>query len=170
MEFDTRISSIFVMNMFFIGFAFVMAFYCSFYGDFRYAGFRYIYLIWLAIGFTRLLNYRKYFNFVIFRKPILVVNESGIYDLADNIKYLWKDIISIDEANAYLYIKVGNPKEYLANIQNPLKRFIKKLMSEPFKINVDMIRVNGDVLLDILDEYSNQALITSGNASIITNP
>jgi len=158
MEFQTRISGTFVMNMTFILLAFCMAAYGAVYPILSPSYFHYLYMVWLIIGFTRLIVYRKYFNFVAGRKTILVVNGSFIYDLANDIKYNWDDINSVYEDNAYLYINLLDPDVYLAAIKNPFKRLKEKLTGESFRINIDMVNINADVLLEILEEYSDEAI------------
>ena len=158
MEFHTRISGTFVMNMIFILLAFCMAVYSAVYANLSHSFFRYLYVVWLIIGLTRFMIYRNYFNFVAGRKTILIVNETFIYDLANNIKYNWEDINSVNEDNAYLYINLRNPNEYMAGIKNPLKRLRKRLTGESFRINIDMVNVNPNVLLEILEEYSDEAI------------
>jgi hypothetical protein len=172
MEFEIRQSGIFIMNMFLIIMAVFMAVFSFFYQGFRFSIYHYSFILWLVLGLARLFLYWKYIPLILSKKTALIVNESFIYDLADGIKYNWKDIRSVEEENAYLYIKLNNSDEYLANIQNPLKRFFKSIISEPFKINIDMIKINANVLLEILDDYSMQAeeMEHSGSPSIITNP
>jgi len=158
MEFQTRISGTFVMNMIFILLAFFMAAYSAVHPILSPSYFRYLFVVWLIIGLTRLISYRKYFNFVAGRKTILTVNESFIHDLANDIKYNWEDINSVYEDNAYLYINLHNPNDYVAAIKNPFKKLKKQLTGELFRINIDMVNVNPNVLLDILDEYSDEAI------------
>src|SRR5258708_7761657 len=122
MEFKTRISNTFIMNMFMIALALLMAYCTFFHRGFRYEIFNYSYVVWLFIAFIRLRNYRRYIYLMLLNKPVLIVNETYIYDLAKNVKYYWKDIESIYEDNAYLYIKLYKPDEYLTAKGKPLKK------------------------------------------------
>ena len=160
MEFKTRMSNTFIMNLFMIALALLMASFSLFNQSPQNGIINYIYILWLFIAYVRLRIYLKYINLMIFRRPVLIVNETCIHDLAKKIKYYWKDIDTVHEDNAYLYIKVYKPAEYLSKIGGPLKRFIKGLVSNPFNtpfiININMVDVNPDLLLTVLDNYSKE--------------
>jgi hypothetical protein len=170
MEFKARASSTFVMNMILIALAMGMGIFSFFYTGFRYDFFKYSYILWLSIGFVRLRTYRRYIYLVLYNKPTLVVNESYIYDLANEIKYYWEDIDEIYEDNAYLYIKLYKPGEYAGKIGGPIKKFINGLISNlyntPFVINVDMVDIHLVALLEILDDYSIKANEIENSLSI----
>jgi len=159
MEFKARASNTFLMNMFLIAFALLMAT-----GDFvrppRPDGFwHYRYIGWLLIALTRFIACRKYLYFILTGKLVLVVNETFVHDLISNIKYNWTDIEEIYDKNAYLYIKLYHPTDYVKYIRNPFKKLwaknvVKSADKTPFKINMDIVNVNPNVLLQVLDEYS----------------
>jgi hypothetical protein len=161
MEFKTRISSTFIMNMFLIALALGMAVISFFYASFRYPFFHYSYLIWLIIAYVRFRTYRRYIYLILNNKPVLIINESYVYDGAKKIKYYWKDIEEVYDDNAYLYLKLHNPEEYLNKLGNPANRFTSEVFSNvhktPFVINTDMVNVNANVFLEILNNYSDQA-------------
>jgi hypothetical protein len=170
MEFKTRTSSTFIMNMILIALALGMAIFSFFYTGFRYGIFKYSYILWLFIGYIRLRTYSRYIYLILSNKPALIVNESYIYDLANEIKYYWKDIDEINEDNAYLYIKLYNPAAYLSKTGRPVKRFMNGLISNPYKtpfvINADMVDVHLGALLEILDDYSIKANETENSLTI----
>ena|ERR1700761_7788254 len=159
MEFEVRYGNVFVMNLLLIGLAIVMAF-LSFFGSFSgYGLLKYFCALWMLIAFVRYLSYRRYISLRYRHKPVLTVNEIFIYDAVKNIKYYWKDIEEVYENNLYLYIKLNNPASYIQYISNPYRKFmakraVKSQGETPFTINMDMIKVNPNVLLETLDEYS----------------
>ena len=158
MEFKTKLSNVFVMNMIMIILALCMSAFSFFYTGFRYPIFHYSCILWLVIAFIRLKAYIKYIQLRFYQKPVLIVNENYIYDLAKEIKYYWKDIKEIYDDNGYLYINLYEPEDYLNNIKGPFNRFMAGFRKTPFTINVDMVYVNQSVLLDILDDYSIEAI------------
>jgi len=162
MEFKTRMSSTFIMNIFMIALALGMAVFSYFYKGFRYPIFNYSCILWLFIAYVRLMNYRRYIYLMLNGKPVLIVNENYIYDLAKDIKYYWQDIDEIFEENSYLYIKLHKPNEYLEKLEGGVKRFISDVFSNkyntPFVINADMVNVNSQALLEMLDNYSMESL------------
>jgi len=86
MEFKPRVSNTFIMNMFMIALALLMAFYTFFHRFSRYEIFNYSYLAWLLIAYIRLRNYWRYIYLMLLNKPVLIVNETYIYELAKNVK------------------------------------------------------------------------------------
>ena len=157
MEFKVNQSSTFIMNMFLVVLALLMAFYSRLHTDPSDGIISYAYILWLLIAILRFSTYRKYLYLMIYGKPVLIVNEEYIYDAAQDIKYKWEDITEIKEANAFLYIELDNEKEYLARIKNPLTRLIIVLRGTALRINIDMVKVNPNALLQILDDYSIKA-------------
>ncbi len=164
MEFEVRYGNVFVMNLLLIGLAIVMAF-LSFFGSLSGHGLlKFFCALWMLIAFVRYLSYRQYISLRYRHKPVLTVNEIFIYDAAKNIKYYWKDIEEVYENNLYLYIKLNNPADYIQYISNPYRKFIAKQAVKsgretPYVINMDMIKVNPNVLLEMLDEYSMETLL-----------
>ncbi|MES2112914.1 MAG: STM3941 family protein [Bacteroidota bacterium] len=160
MEFKARASNTFLMNMFLIAFALLMAA-----SDFAQPpkpdGFwHYRYIGWLLISMARLFVYWKYLYILLTGKLVLSVNEVSVQDLVKNIKYNWNDIKEIYDENGYLYLKMYMPADYVRYIKNPIKR-LRAMKSDinlsnqtPFKINMDMVNVNPNVLLQLLDDYS----------------
>src|SRR5271165_4951501 len=111
MEIKTRMSSTFIMNMFLITLALLMAVFSFFHRSPKYGIINYIYILWLFIAFVRVRVYLKYIYLMIFGLPVLIVNETCIHDLAKKIKYYWKDIEAVYDDNASLYIKLYKPAE-----------------------------------------------------------
>jgi hypothetical protein len=150
------------MNLFLIALAFAMAIFCFFYRSFKYDFYRYSWIIWLVVGLFRLMFYRKYLQFIISDKPILIVNEFYIEDLAQEIRYHWKDIDQVYEDNGTLFIKLYNNVDYAAKMGGLTKKIFSGFISRsilmtngtPFVINIDAVNVNPNALLQILDDYS----------------
>jgi hypothetical protein len=157
MEFKPRLSNAFIMNIFMIILALLMALTC-FFIKFPNRIFNHSYILWLFIAYIRLRKYGKYIYFLFTGKTLFIVNENYIYDGARKIKYYWDDIEEINVENAYLYLKLKNPNEYLNKIGWRSRSFIEELISNsygtPFVINVDVVSVNLNALLVILDSYS----------------
>ena len=59
-------------------------------------------------------------------KFVLTVNVISVHDLVKNIKYDWKDIEEIYEKNAYLYIKLYKPTDYMKYLRGPIGRLWAK--------------------------------------------
>ncbi|WP_295798871.1 STM3941 family protein [Mucilaginibacter sp.] len=122
----------------------------------------YLYIGWLLIAIARFLIYRKYIYFGVKNKAVLTVDEICIYDMIKNTKYYWSDIKEVYEKNAYLYITLYNPVEYLNNFHSPIKKYFAKRRINskkrtPYYINIDVVNVNPNVLLELLDDYSIEA-------------
>ena len=164
MEFKIRQSNTFIMNMFMILLALAMAVFCFLHHNFKYRFFHYSYILWLVIALSRWIVYRPYIYLMVKAKPVLIVNDVFVDDRARGIKYYWNDIEEIYEDNGYLFISLYQPVDYFAKINNPVKRYLTKLLYKPgssptpYKINIDMINVSPDALLQLLDDYSLQAL------------
>jgi len=162
MEFKIRYSNTFVMNIFAIVVASLFAI-MNFISPIAKTGVsHYLYIGWLLIAIFRFLIYRKYIYFGVKNKTVLIVDETCIYDLIKNAKYYWRDIKEVYEKNAYLYIVLYDPADYLNNIQNPIKRFWAKSLTgskkrTPYNINIDVVNVNPNVLLEFLDDCSTEA-------------
>ncbi|MDB4923838.1 STM3941 family protein [Mucilaginibacter sp.] len=159
MEFKIRYSNTFVMNMSLIIIALLMASWDFISPTFQHGFLHYKYILWLVLALVRFLHYRKYIYLGLANKPVLIVNETYIYDLTKNIKYYWEDIKEVYERNAYLYINLYKPDDYLDNFHNPIKKLIAKNIiaakdRTPYNINIDLINVNPNVFLEILDDYS----------------
>jgi hypothetical protein len=163
-EFQTKQSSVFIMNMLLIALALGMAIFSFIYKHFQHAYFQYSYILWLALALLRVKVYHRYIFLIINNKPVFAVNENYIDDFAKNIRYDWKDIDEVYEYNGYLHIKLYKPAEYLSKIKGALNKTIKTLFyrannyENAFVINIDMIKVNPDVFLEILYNFSLKAV------------
>ncbi len=154
MEFDVRQSGAFVFNILLAlvaGFMTVFSLVFFWHTD----GFiHYSFIIWLIIALVRGYNYYNYFVLSINKKPVLIINEICISDEASQIKYYWEDILSMTEQNLYLYIKVKNPEAYLQRINNPFRKIIIGASGPSFRLNLDMIKCDSQVLIELIDDIN----------------
>jgi hypothetical protein len=162
MEFKIRVSNSFVMNMCLVILASMMAIWSFFALRSNQGVLHYFFILWAVIALVRFSNYSRCLYIAVKGDPALVVNTSYIYDVVNNIKYYWKDVEELYDENSYLYINLHNPGNYAENISDPLRKMIitwrlSENATTPFKINIDVVNVNNDVLLEILDNYSIQA-------------
>lgn len=166
MEFKARAGNTFVMNVCLIVLSLLMAVFCFL--KFKEGLLEYLALAWVVIAFVRTRTYAKYFYLYLKNKPVFAVTENHIEDFANGIKYYWCDIQEIYNENAYLYIKLNNPTDYINKIR-PVNRFFLEAVSNtyntPFIVNMDMIKVSETALLGILDEYSIKAASSENNLS-----
>lgn len=163
MEFKSRISYNFISKVLVAIIALCIAIFGVFKTSYISEGFVFIYIAVFFIVILRLIMYRRYIYLHFFKKPVLVIDESYIYDVVAGIKYYLKDIDFVYENNAYLYIKLHYPAEYLNKIGDPIKRFILNVDYEPnaketpYKINLDFVKVDLNVLLELLDDFTIKA-------------
>ena len=167
MEFKVRLSNVFIMNIFMIVLAIIMAIVCYF-SKFPNKFFNYSYILWLFIAYSRLRAYGRYFYLFATGRSALFVNSNYIEDLTKGVKYYWNDILEINEENAYLYISLNDPKEYLKQIKWTSRNFIKEIISNaydtPFIINADVLNVNLNALLLINNNYGAEKSIEEKNS------
>jgi len=91
-------------------------------------------------------------------KPVLIINEDFVYDIASNRKYNWDDIKEIYGENSSIYIVVYQPEKYMQTHSNAVERWIAKIdKGSPFKINTGFVSGRINTLLEVLDEYSIKA-------------
>jgi len=162
MEFKIRYSNTFVMNIILMILALFMTGLDFFFPVFKEGFLHYQYGAWLLLFLTSFIQYRKYLFIGLTDKPVLIINEVYINDLARNTKYYWCDIREVYEKNGYLRIILYNPTNYLSSFHNAIKRFwAKHLVNSkkrtPYIINIDVVDVNPNVLLELLDDYSIEA-------------
>jgi len=163
MEFKGRISFNFISKMLVVIVALGIAVFGIFKTSYNSDGYVFIYIVFFFIAAIRPILYRRYIYLILCRKPVLVINESYIYDVATEIKYYLKDIDLVYEHNAYLYVRLHHPSEYLNKIGDPIKRFILNLDYEPnaketpYKINLDLVKIDLNVLFELLDDFTAKA-------------
>ena len=152
MEFDVRQSGAFVFNILLTLIAGFMAVFSPVF-FWNTTGFmHYSFILWLIIALIRGYNYFNYFILSINKKPVLIINDACISDEANQIKYYWDDILAMREENLYLYIKVKNPNAYLKRISNPLRKFIVGASGPTFRLNLDLIKCDPEVLIELIDD------------------
>jgi len=170
MEFKIRYGNNFILNIVFMFIAIVFA--CLTYSSFKTGLMRYAYIGWIFIAVLRFYAYYRPIYLSIFNKPVLIANEKYIFDLSKNIKYYWKDIDTVYEKHSYLFIKLYRPSDYLNKINNPVKRVIlwitiKSLPKKsPYFIDTGIVDIHPNALLEILDDYSIQALKIENSLNI----
>ncbi len=154
MEFYVRQSGAFVLNI-------LMAVIAGFMAAFSLVWFwnsigflHYSFIVWLTLALVRGYNYFNYFVLSINKKPVLIINEICISDEANQIKYYWQDILGLTEQNLYLYIKVKNPDAYLQRISNPVRKFIIGVSGPSFRLNLDLIKCEPEVLIELIDDMN----------------
>ena len=125
MEFKVRYSNTFVMNIFAIVVASLLAVMNFISPIIKHGPFHYLYIGWALIAVVRFLVYRRHIYRALRNEAILRIDETCIYDYVKNIKYDWTDIKEIYEENAYLYIILYNPADYLVNFHNPSNAFLQ---------------------------------------------
>ena len=153
MEFDVRQSGAFVFNILLVIVAgFMTVFSLVFFWN--TTGFiHYFFILWLIVALARRIhNYFHYFVLAINKKPALTINEVYMSDEANRIKYYWEDIVGLSEENLYLYISVKDPDAYLKNISSPVRRFFVSASGPEFRINLDVIKCDANVLIDLINE------------------
>jgi len=126
MEFKIRYSNTFVMNIILMILAVFMAGLDFFFPVFKDGRLHYQYVAWLLLFLIRFIQYRKYLFIGFTNKPVLIINEIHINDLARNTKYYWCDVREVYEKNRCLRIILYNPADYLSSFHNPIKRFSAK--------------------------------------------
>ena len=152
MEFDVRQSGAFVFNILLMIIAGFMAV-ISLVFFWHAAGFlHYSFILWLIIALIRGYNYFNYLVLAINKKPVLIINDTYISDEANQIKYYWEDILGMTEQNLYLYIKVKNPEAYLQRISNPFRKLIIEASGPAFRLNLDLIKCDPEVLIELIDD------------------
>jgi hypothetical protein len=152
MEFQVRQSSSFVMNIILVFLAVFMAAVSVVFFRHSTNFLRYSFVIWLIFAFVRGLNYWKYLILSLRGKPVIIINETYIADEANQIRYYWNDIVGFTEQNLYLYIKLKDPNTYLKGINNPLQRFLIGASGPQFRINLDLVKCDPDVLIELIEE------------------
>lgn len=160
MEFKTKFSGNFIINMLLIVLATGMALFTFVISASAYGFLHYGYLIWASIAVFRLLKYYRWIYFAAINKTILAVNEEYIYDLVGNIKYYWKDIDEVFVENSYLHINLYQPEQYLDQlslwVRYTAEDNIIPNRKTLYTIDLDMVNVNLDAFLHALDNYSQQ--------------
>ncbi|MCO5950264.1 STM3941 family protein [Mucilaginibacter flavidus] len=91
-------------------------------------------------------------------KPVLIINEDFVFDIASNRKYDWDDIKEIYGENSSIYIVLYQPEKYKQKPSNGLERWNAKIDKNPsFTINTGFVSARINTLLEVLDEYSIKA-------------
>ena len=152
MEFYVRQSSAFVFNILMVAVAGIMAAFSLIFFWHSTGAMHYFFILWLIIAMVRGYNYFNYFVLSLNKKPVLIINETCISDEANQIKYYWNDILAMTEQNLYLYIKIKDPDAYLQRISNPFRKFVIGASGPAFKINLDLIKCDPEVLIDLINE------------------
>ena len=153
-EFDVRQSGAFVFNILLVVIAGFMAVFSLLFFWHATGFMHYSFILWLIIALIRGYNYFNYFVLSINKKPVLIINNTCISDEANQIKYYWDDILAMTEENLYLYIKVKNPEAYLQRIGNPVRKFIVGISGPRFRLNLDLIKCDPEVLIELIDDIN----------------
>jgi len=170
MEFKIYYSSAFIMDMFLMISAILLACLNFFSPVFKSGYLHYNYIPWLLIAIVKLFQYKKYIPFIFTESPIFTFNENYIHDKPNNIRYYWADVKAITKGYYLLNIWVYQPENYLSGFHNTIKRWRAKRMikkgKSPYFINIDIIDANDNDLLAVLNEYrlasQNQTDNTTG--------
>ena len=85
--------------------------------------------------------------------PVLVIDETGLFDARNGIgKIWWHDVVEVhieaSYGNRFLCLRVKNPEEYVSKLNGPVKERVNFNRSLGFRrINVDI----GDLNVSLLD-------------------
>jgi hypothetical protein len=140
------------MNIILVFFAFFMAAVSALYFRNSTNWLHYFFVVWLIVAFARGVNYWKYFILSLRGKPVIIITDRYIADEANQIKYYWNDILGLTEQNLYLYIKLRDPNTYLKKVRNPLRRFLIGVSGPQFRLNLDLVKCDPDVLIELIEE------------------
>lgn len=108
---------------------------------------------------------------MVFKKPVLSISESGIFDRVNNVRYRWEDIVNISESNTVLRIDLRNPQKYLSRIKDPIQACVIALAywlygkKSPYVINMSLVDANSKDVVKELSTYMSKTMLGASKVS-----
>ena len=113
MEFKAKFGGFFLLQILLIVGCLVVASLDLFAPVFKNGFLHYNYVIYYLLALTWSFKIYRQFYGLFIDKPILIINESYLYDFNHDITYYWKDIDNVYRKRNFLIINLKQPAEYL---------------------------------------------------------